>query len=234
MDLCFSKYATICIRGESIKKILKEGEPDFYMRQGNKVFLFEFKDSTLNANIKYSNKIEAIRTSILGKFEETLDGQKKGIRQLINSIKNIRDSQFNNAELDLYDNERSTIYPIIVHTDCSFEVEGVNYLLKERFEMLLNENVIKDRYLIKSIILVNLDTLISLQDLFHSRTLKLSSCINEYLDYTNSKRNQLNQIYPFDKFLMEQAFQKGYKNLAPNEFKSMIEGLVKLDKNKIH
>lgn len=234
MDLCFSNYATVCIRGEGFKNILKEGEPDFYMRQGNKVFLFEFKDSTLNSNIKYSNKIEEIRTSILGKFEETLSGQKKGIRQLLNSIKNIRDSKFNHAELDLYDNERSMIYPIIVHTDCSFEVEGVNYILKERFEILLKEIDIKGRYLVKNIILVNLDTLISLQDLFQSRTLKLSTCINEYLDYTNSKRNQLNQIYPFDEFLKEQAFKKGYENLAPNEFKSMIEGLVKLDENKIH
>ena len=234
MDLCFSNYATVSIRGENIKKILKEGEPDFYMRQGNKVFLFEFKDSTLNKGIKHSGEFEKIKLSIIEKFEETSTGQKKGIRQIINSIKYIRNSQFNRPELDLYDHEVSTIYPILVHTDCSFEVEGVNYILNERFETLLNKEKIKNQHLIKNIILVNLDTLISLQDLFYNRKLKLSSCINEYLDYTNSKRNQLNQIYPFDKFLMEQAFQKGYKNLAPNEFKSMIEELVKSDNNRIH
>ena len=233
MDLSFSNYTNVRLRGESIKKILKDAEPDFFMRQGNKVFLFEFKDSTLNEGTKHSGEFEKIRSSILEKFEETSTGQKKGIRQIINSIKYIRSSQFNRPELDLYDHELSTIYPILVHTDCSFEVEGVNYILNERFETLLSEENIKNRHLIKNIILVNLDTLISLQDFFRCNKLKLSSCINEYHDYTNSKRSLLNQIYPFDKYLMRQAYKNGYKNLAPNEFLSMIEELVKSDKNSI-
>lgn len=230
MDLCFSNYANIRLRGEDIKKILKEGEPDYYMRQGSNVFLFEFKDSTLNAKIKHSGEFKKIKKSVLEKFEETSDSQRKGIKQIINSIIHIYNSLFNRPELDLYDSENITIYPIIVHTDCSFEVEGINYILKERFKELLIEKNINNRHLIKDVVIINLDTLIALQDLFKCNKLELSTSINDYLNYSSNESKILNRLYPFDKFLFQQAHKVGYRYLAPTEFKELIKEQIEKDK----
>lgn len=228
MDLCFSNYTNIRLRGEDIKKILIAGEPDYYMRYGNNVFLFEFKDSTLNAKIKHSGEFRKIKKSILEKFEETAGNRRKG--QIINSIIHIHNSLFNRPELDLYDSGNTTIYPIIIHTDYSFEVEGINYLLKERFKELLMEENINNQQLIKDLVLINLDTLIALQDFFKNNKLELSTCINDYINYSNNESKILNFIYPFDKFLFQQAYKVGYKYLAPTEFMELIKEQVEKHK----
>lgn len=226
MDLCFKNYADIQLKGEYIKIILKEGEPDFYMRQGNKVFLFEFKDPTLNKITKHSEDFEAIKKCILETFEETPNKQKKGIKQLVNTIKQIQDLHY----IDEYIPNKIVIFPILVHTDCSFEVEGINYILKKRFRQLLIEGNIKNQHLIKDVVLINLDTLILLQDLFQSNKLKISTCINEYLNFSSDNKKNINRIYSFDYFLRHSASKKGFKNLAPIEFLKIIEGLVEKEK----
>ncbi len=230
IDLCFKNYADIQLKGENIKIILKEGEPDFYMRQGNKVFLFEFKDPTLNKKTKHSGDFEEIKRCILEKFEETSSDKKKGIKQLVNTIKQIQNLQYNRSELDEFIPNKIVIYPILVHTDCSFEVEGINYILKERFKQLLIEGNIKNHHQIKDVVLINLDTLISLQDLFQSNKLKISTCINEYLNYSSDNKKIINRIYSFDYYIRYYAFNKGFKNLAPIEFRKIVDGFVEKEK----
>lgn len=230
IDLCFSNYSNIRFKGETIKKIVKEGEPDYYMRLGNNVFLFEFKDSTLNEKVKHSGDFNKIRKAVLEKFDETSENQKKGVKQIINSIINFQKSMFNHSELDLYDSKETVIYPIIVHTDSSFETEGISYILKNRFKELIIEHKIGNQLLIKDLVLINIDTLIAIQDILNHNKLDLSKCINDYLKYSSNESNILNQLYPFDRFLYQQAFNVGYRYLAPAKFKSMINEQIEKDK----
>ncbi len=58
------------------------------MRLGNNIFLFEFKDSTLNEKVKHSGDFNRIKNAVLEKFDETSENQKKGVKQIINSIVN--------------------------------------------------------------------------------------------------------------------------------------------------
>lgn len=226
MDSCFVNYTKVRLKGEFVKKILSKSEPDYYMRQGRKVFVFEFKDSTLNAETKHSGDYNKAKLGIIEKFEKSSIGHNKGITQIIRTIKDIHNAKYNIKELDPYDPQKIIIYPLIVHTDSSFEVEGTNYILKERFRELLIKEGIQNTNNIKDITLLNLDTFISLQDLFHSNKLKLSTCINEYNNYTQNKENNLNALYPFDKFLFELAYNKGYRNLAPEIFNQIKREFV--------
>lgn len=47
MERSFSTYKLFS--GEKLKSLLKDGEPDYYMRKGNKIFLFEFKDILIDS-----------------------------------------------------------------------------------------------------------------------------------------------------------------------------------------
>lgn len=55
---CFGKQFEVMLPGEKIKESIKQGEPDFYARKGNRVFIFEFKDITIKAEVKSSGDIE--------------------------------------------------------------------------------------------------------------------------------------------------------------------------------
>ncbi|HEX9825666.1 MAG TPA: hypothetical protein VGA80_03635 [Flavobacteriaceae bacterium] len=231
MDICFKNYSNVRLKGEQIKEIVRKGEPDYYMRNGNNIFLFEFKDSTLNEKIKHSGDFNKIRTAIIEKFEETSKNQKKGVKQLIASIINFQNSMFNRAELDIYDSNETVIYPIIVLTDSSFETEGINYLMKNRFIELLESSNVNTQLLIKELVLINIDTLIALQDVFNQSKLDFRNCINEYHAYSGKKDFILNRLYSFDKFLFQQAFSVGYRYRAPKEFKSMINEQIEKEKN---
>ncbi len=232
MDICFKNYSNIRLKGEKIKEIVKKGEPDYYMRKGNSIFLFEFKDSTLNEKIKHSGDFNKIKKAVIEKFEKTSKNQKKGVKQLITSIINFQNSMFNRAELDIYDSNETVIYPVIVHTDSSFETEGINYLMKRRFNELLENSNFNNQLVVKELVLINIDTLIALQDVFNQNKLDFKNCINEYHDFSGKKKFILNQLYSLDKFLFQQAFSVGYRYRAPKEFKSMINEQIKKEKNE--
>ncbi len=129
---------------------------------------------------------------------------------------------FNRSELDLYNSEETVIYPILVHTDSGFETKGVSYILKKRFKELIIDFDISKQLFIRDLVLVNIDTLIALQDILNQNKLDLGVCINDYINYSSIENNILNQLYSFDKFLYQQAFNVGYRYLAPAKFKSMI------------
>ena len=52
--------------GETLHKVLKSGEPDYYARRNNRVFIFEFKDVRLDAKTKTSCNYETIRKKDAG------------------------------------------------------------------------------------------------------------------------------------------------------------------------
>src|SRR5690606_16476146 len=66
---CFSKSCKKLISGEELKNYLVDGEPDFYIRNGKNIFLFEFKDIMLSAKIKHCGNLELIKYELLQSFE---------------------------------------------------------------------------------------------------------------------------------------------------------------------
>lgn len=63
---CFSTYKLY--DGNELKYILQEGEPDFYMRKGNKIFIFEFKDILLDSKTKHSGDYDTIEKELKEQF----------------------------------------------------------------------------------------------------------------------------------------------------------------------
>jgi len=106
----------------------------------------------------------------------------KAIKQLLNVIKEKLPVIHN--EIDKTDLSKISIFPVIIHTDSNFDVDGVNYMFNERFLSLLSlAELDSSRYIVKDLVMINLNNLIQLEDLFFHNKLNLSTCINDYRSF---------------------------------------------------
>ena len=104
---------------------------DAYLRQSNKVCLVEFKDVTLNAKVKNSGDWNQLFEELEKKFKANQSGKPKGVTQLINAIKDI---EKHSVSFDKSITEgRLEIYPVIIYTDNTFGMEGLNKKYNEYF-----------------------------------------------------------------------------------------------------
>ena len=141
--MLYNSIADKLIEGEIFKANGMDGEPDFYMRQGDTIFLFEYKDLTLGDSVKFSQDEEIMKQQILERI--CFDGidskgkyKRKGGGQLLATI----DNMINNHSFDQYDsdvNNIKNIYPIIITTDSAFSSLGVNALVIEEFDKIKKE-----------------------------------------------------------------------------------------------
>lgn len=199
MDYAFEKSKYIRFTGEKMKSIIGDGEPDYYMRDKAKVYLFEFKNVVLGANIKHSKDYNVIKDEIFKKLVKNQNGSPKGVTQLVNVIEKVNGGEFN--QFDDYDFDRTIIYPIIVYVDFSFNLGGINFLLNKEFRAQLEEKKIYNQRNIKNLVLIDLDTFIKFQDLFRNKTLKINNCLNDYYEYIRNYKDIFNRISTFNMFI---------------------------------
>src|SRR5690554_112846 len=139
MQGCFSKEYKKLISGKVLKDRLGEGEPDFYIRNGKNIFLFEFKDVMLNGEIKHCGNLDKIKKAFFEKFERTTieksNGKKKnkakGVTQLLNVLENYL-NKIIQTEDRIEISDQLNVYPLIVYTDPSFDIEGFGYWLNNK------------------------------------------------------------------------------------------------------
>lgn len=211
--------------GEDMTKI-SDGLPDFYANKGQRVFLFEFKDIQLNRKVVTSGDYDTIIKAVENELVENEKGRPKGITQLANDI-----------DKHLFDivgkervSEKLQVYPILVYSDSSFDIEGFNYYLNNRFHEIIRNRNIPSNIHVKDLLMVNIDTLIMFEKAFVDKKLKFDVIINEYISYKNSKEQY--QVVPFNKFLFQKAKQKGYFFTASYLVKEMIAEMAEKEKTE--
>ena len=226
MRRCFGqRYVAFC--GEELEKKLGGGMPDYYLRRGNRVFLFECKDAQLATSRKLSGEYETIKESIFEKYVVNSKGHPKGIRQLEKVI--IRKLPYILREMD-YSAPKGVIFvfPIIVYFDDCFDAEGPSYLLNKEFRNLIGDSE-ENGYVVKDVVMVNIEQLMRLENFFVNDKLKLTTVINAYIEYKNQA--ELNQVFPFNKFIFQEAKKKGYEMKKTRWFDEVYHNLVDLDKS---
>lgn len=226
MKNCFGRYGKIRRTGEELKSFLISGEPDYYIRDGNKVFLFEFKDVILTSKVKSSNDAVIISNELSEKLEESKrdrkKNQNKAVKQLFDSAKELLTGKYHEYYVDEFNIDEVQIYPVLVHTDIALECEGVNYYLNGKLnELVLSEEISRGR--IKKITAMNLDTLIAFQDLFGTNKINLATCLKNYIYFT-STGGSMNRMYPFDEYLKNFIVSKNFKtSTRSKDFDRIIE-----------
>lgn len=221
MKDCFFKPKLTIKSGKEMEGEIQNGSPDYYIRDRNKVYLFEFKDVILNAGIKHSYDIGKIIAEISKKLVKDSNGAPEGVSQLVNVIMKMRAGVFNAIDSCGYDNV--TIFPILVYTDINFDGIGINYLLNKEFRKLLVDNNVKNQHLIKDIVMVHVDTLIKYQDFFKANKLKFNICLKEYINLSR-QGGLFCEVGSFNKYLNKKVRNMEYK--SPVKLRENLETLL--------
>ena len=79
--------------------------------------------------------------------------------------------------------------------------------------------------------MINIAQLMRLENFFADDKLRLATLINSYIDYKN--QGELNQVFPFNKFLFQEVRKKGYEGKKTRWFDEVYQNLVALDKKEI-
>ena len=186
-------------------------EPDFYLRDGNNIILFENKDIMIPDHIISSKQYDQL--------EQELDKKlvKKGINQLIYNIKQLENKTF---KWDSNVPNKPKIYPVLVIDDSSLCAPGLNFILNEVFQQQLKCNNIKLK--VYPLAIVELDTLIAFANYFQLPDVRFKKLLEQYYDYISKNkrpekveqllREVLHKYFPFYIFMSQEIVNTPFDN----------------------
>jgi hypothetical protein len=235
MKGCFENQMDEQIDGRTLKHILKDGEPDYYMRSGNNIFLFECKDVVIDSKTKCSENYDLIINALRELFVETTrdkqtgkllrKSKRKGVLQLLKVISEKLETIL--THIDSFSAKEIKVYPIIVYQDVSFDVEGVNCFLANIMKEQSTVFDINTKFKLMDLAMLPMYALIKLEDFFNDKRLLLIDILQDFIAYRN--QGDLNSMIPFSKFLGRKAQNAGYKNLMSLRFRKYFDNLKALD-----
>ena len=177
----------IKMRGQYIKDTFNViGEPDYYIRNGNKIFLFESKDIFVSAGVKVSNDYGEIVTELQKRlYYEIKDNGRRANKAIFQLIENIKKLLSGNAEWDQnYKKKSIQIYPIIVLHDRMYNCPGMADLVKDWFrDELLKISHDYNIAQIENITIITIDSFILHTNYLQNPKNKLEQVIESYHHY---------------------------------------------------
>ena len=225
LENTLSRRMPVRICGQDLHKVVKSGEPDYYARRNNRVFVFEFKDVRLDSQTISSCDYETIRQKLYNTFVFNEEGKPKGVKQLAHVIEEKLPEILSKIDTAV-PNGKLKIYPVLVYTDGSFDIEGINYYLNGEFRKVIGS--VDDRFQVKDLVMVNLNLLMKLENYFRNGKIDLDKVVNEYLAFKESK-DILNTV-PFNKFLFQYARGKGFDMKFTKTFKDTFNELLRMER----
>lgn len=225
LDNTLSRRMPVRICGQDLHKVVKSGEPDYYARRNNRVYVFEFKDVRLDSQTISSCDYETIGQKLYNTFVFNEEGKPKGVKQLVHVIEEKLPEILSKIDT-VVPNGKLKIYPVLVYTDGSFDIEGINYYLNGEFRKVIGS--VDDRFQVKDLVMVNLNLLMKLENYFRNGKIDLDKVVNEYLAFKESK-DILNTV-PFNKFLFQYARGKGFDMKFTKTFKDTFNELLRMER----
>lgn len=220
-----SRRMPVRICGRDLHKVVKSGEPDYYARRHNRVFVFEFKDVRLDSQTISSCDYETIRQKLYNTFVFNEEGKPKGVKQLANVIENKLPEIISKIDTTVPDGMLK-IYPVLVYTDSSFDIEGINYYLNAVLRSVIGS--VDERFQVKDLVMVNLNLLMKLENYFRNGKVELDKVVNEYLAFKESKETL--HTVPFNKYLFQYARGKGFDMKFTKTFKDTFNELLRMER----
>lgn len=178
------------LSGNELKAKGMTGEPDYYWRNGNKVFIFESKDVLINASIKHSADYNKIENSLKEKFYTYTEKGKTynlGILQLVNNIRNILAGDYKFDKIIVH---KVRIYPILITHHNIYNTPGLNFLINNWFQAEITAAKLSTER-ISDLIVIDINTFILYHEQFRSRALLLETLIDDYISITKGQLTKL-------------------------------------------
>ena len=182
---CVEPNSPIHLSGYDCNKILKEGAPDYYVRNWREIYLIELKDYSFKADIKSSPNNNELYEYLYEQFVEKNNGRNGAIRQLANNISRIIHKDF---VWDKKIDELKNIYPILVLGNSNYLTYGIPYILNIFFRKELKAKALNSET-INDLIVIDIDTLILYNDYFSYKSCIFRNEIKNYLKFI--RRNNL-------------------------------------------
>jgi len=181
---------------------------DYYIRIGNKVLLFECKDSIIRANVKYSYESDKIKELLINKF----CGKEQGLIQIINVIDRFSNNKIRIDQYFLDNKEKIEIYPVFIYTDSILETNGVNYFINTQFNKM-KEGIVYP-FVVNNLIMINLDFFINYRSFISKHVRQFLKVLELYSEQLNI---ELEVNLPFNPSYIFPTFEERFKTYLPKE-----------------
>jgi len=204
---CFTKDDCVKLSGEELKSKGVVGEPDFYIREGHNVFLFEYKDILFPDRVKFGGDADNIRSTILDRICKDNGKVRKGVGQLLETISNIV-LKHSMDSIDKQYEEKDLFFPIVVTTDKAYDSLGVNKVIIEDFPKIIQANhsdIDLKKVHIALPVIVDLDDLIVLMYKLHTGELSFKQLVQEYTKQFSSE-NPKDHLPSFSNLVREKLY----------------------------
>lgn len=226
------------LQKQQLSKKATPSLPDYYVRCGSNMFLFEVKDAFVSGELKVSMNADELEIFLRQRFNHqtaTKKGQ-KGIPQLLGYAENILSNRLQYDEFDL--NDTSKIFPILLLSDEIYNSLGLNYQLNlwhmQQVNDLIKENDF-DPAIIQPLTVITIDTLILYYNHFSKGLFSLhqlieyyiSDCLRLGLEF-EKKHPIVNQYIPFSAYVKNYMLDNKLE-FMPEDFEDLFEKLVLLD-----
>ncbi|WP_080056754.1 hypothetical protein [Spirosoma aerolatum] len=161
---------------------------DYYVRENDSLFLFEFKNYIINADVKNSLDFDKIYKAIVSKtYEEEVRNKKgevvkiksKGVKQLANTINQINKGGFEFDLIEKSNQNKLYVYPILVYTDEFFNVEGMHEITDKYYNIEIS-NITQGSHQINRLILISLYDLIRVSYTINKRKIPFAYLLDLY------------------------------------------------------
>ncbi|MDZ7848666.1 MAG: hypothetical protein U5L96_19075 [Owenweeksia sp.] len=153
--------AKVKLTGQEIDSNGIDGAPDYYVRQGKNILLFESKDFLIDSKSKLSYDLKTYEEVFEKKLYCDFETDKpKAVVQLINFIKKLLGTSF---PLDQSYNYRDIrIYPIVITHDIQYDTPGLDVMINTWFQEELDDLASEGYYTrkVKPLTIINIDTLL--------------------------------------------------------------------------
>jgi hypothetical protein len=170
--------------GEQMRALMDHSEPDYYIRNGNKVFLFEVKDSFITGKAKQSFNVVNIVEDLKSKYYKT-DHSEKAVKQLITRI--ILSLTMGYPFDQHYRPKSLKFYPVLIVYDINLTVPGIESVLMAWFETE-RDSLIEEMegegikgFQIHNVVVLHIDCLILLNEYIRAGKIKLEDLIDAHL-----------------------------------------------------
>ena len=180
MDTCFPSR-TLIEQTDYVDQKEDVDQPDFYIREGNSLFIFECKAVKLNGDLKSTVDNDAIidelKNKLLQKRWKISSGEKRnlanpkpeGVGQLVNHISKLETNTFKWEQSRPDD---PVYYPILVLESDELMQLSLSALLNEWYDELLDTNNTIQKSRCQPVVVLTIKTLFLYSDLFFEQGFK--------------------------------------------------------------
>lgn len=164
LDEIYSKTQYLKFSGQKITMEFGiDTEPDYYVRNDNKVFLYEIKGSFVTGPTKQSVNFQQIEHELKEKFLfDTSDNGNKAVKQLAERMKILFEKSAKSAYDPNYNPKNIRIFPILIVSELMMTTPGMNHILNEWLltEIESDDTLKASKNRIHQLTIIDIDTLI--------------------------------------------------------------------------